>query len=220
MKGAAERALSAKLSAKDSARRVALEQARNESSQALQAVDESLRSLRATFENKLRKRRDALRSALGLVALVGDQDRAEGDPIVEDAMDTDEDFADVEPVSAHEASERRAELVPNCRVHDIERNRQPDLDPPTKGGGVVGGVVAGVFDELLGCTCVVNDVSGFTGTLSIRYASLTPLGVPITMRGWVDRVEGRKTFATGTFHHGETLCATAEGIFIGPRTAT
>ena len=87
-------------------------------------------------------------------------------------------------------------------------------------GGVHGGVVAGVFDELLGCTCVVNDVSGFTGTLSIRYASLTPLGVPITMRGWVDRVEGRKTFATGTFHHGETLCATAEGIFIGPRTAT
>jgi acyl-coenzyme A thioesterase PaaI-like protein len=77
-------------------------------------------------------------------------------------------------------------------------------------GGVHGGVVAGVFDELLGCT----------GTLSIRYASLTPLGVPITMRGWVDRVEGRKTFATGTFHHGETLCATAEGIFIGPRTAT
>jgi hypothetical protein len=39
------------------------------------------------------------------------------------------------------------------------------------------------------------------------------------MRGWIDRVEGRKTFATGTFHHGETLCATAEGIFIGPRTA-
>jgi structural maintenance of chromosome 3 (chondroitin sulfate proteoglycan 6) len=92
-------------------RRVALENARNDASSALQAVDESLRSLRATFENKLRKRRDALRSALGLVALVGDQDRAEGDPIVEDAMDTDEDFADVEPVSAHEASERRAELA-------------------------------------------------------------------------------------------------------------
>ena len=50
-------------------------------------------------------------SALGLVALVGDQDHADGDPEVEDAMDTDEDFTDVEPVSAHEASERRAELA-------------------------------------------------------------------------------------------------------------
>ncbi|MEO0492002.1 MAG: hypothetical protein AAF081_01150 [Actinomycetota bacterium] len=85
-------------------------------------------------------------------------------------------------------------------------------------GGVHGGVVAGVFDELLGCTCVVNDVSGFTGTLSIRYSSLTPLGVPITMRGWVERVDGRKTFARGTFHHGDTLCATADGIFIGPKS--
>ncbi|MEM8706218.1 MAG: hotdog domain-containing protein [Actinomycetota bacterium] len=85
-------------------------------------------------------------------------------------------------------------------------------------GGVHGGVLAGVFDELLGSTCVVNDVSGFTGTLSIRYSSLTPLGEPITMRGWVDRVEGRKTFARGTFHHGETLTAEAEGIFIGPKS--
>lgn len=84
-------------------------------------------------------------------------------------------------------------------------------------GGVHGGVIAGVFDELLGSTCVVNDVSGFTGTLSIRYSSLTPLGVPITMRGWVDRVEGRKTFARGTFHHGDTLTAEAEGVFIGPK---
>ena len=86
-------------------RRVALEQARNDASQALQAVDESLRELGAPFENKLRKRRDALRSALGLVALVGDQDRAEGDP---DASTTRwilmSDFADVEPVSAVDTS--------------------------------------------------------------------------------------------------------------------
>lgn len=83
-------------------------------------------------------------------------------------------------------------------------------------GGVHGGVLAGVFDELLGSVCVVNDVSGFTGTLTIRYSSLTPLEAPITIRGWVDRVEGRKTFARGTFHHGDTLTAEAEGIFIGP----
>ena len=80
--------------------------------QALQAVDESLRELRATFENKLRKRRDALSSALGLVALVGDQDRDGGRSHRRrrDGL-TDEDFTDVEPVSAHEASERRAELA-------------------------------------------------------------------------------------------------------------
>ena len=30
----------------------------------------------------------------------------------------------------------------------------------------------------------------------------------------VDRVEGRKIFASGELFHGETLCADAEGVFI------
>ena len=91
------------------------------------------------------------------------------------------------------------------------------FDPITNGppGGVHGGMIAGVFDELLGSVCVLNDVAGFTGTLSIRYRSLTPLEEPVTMRAWVDRVEGRKTFAKGTFHRDDTLCAEAEGVFIG-----
>lgn len=84
-------------------------------------------------------------------------------------------------------------------------------------GGVHGGVVAGVFDEVLGSVCVVNDVAGFTGTLSVRYSSLTPLDEPIRIRGWVERVDGRKTFARGTFHHGDTLTAEAEGVFISAR---
>jgi len=82
-------------------------------------------------------------------------------------------------------------------------------------GAVHGGIIAAVFDELLGTTAVVNDVAGFTGTLTVVYRSPTPLDTEITMRGWIDRVEGRKTFARGEIHHGETLCAEAEGIFIG-----
>ena len=46
--------------------------------------------------------------------------------------------------------------------------------------------------------------------------SLTPIGKPIRMRGWVDAREGRKTWAKGTMHLGETLCAEAEGVFIAP----
>ena len=91
------------------------------------------------------------------------------------------------------------------------------FDPITNGppGGVHGGMIAGVFDELLGSVCVLNDVAGFTGTLNIRYRSLTPIEEPISMRAWIDRVEGRKTFARGTFHHGAVLCAEADGVFIG-----
>ena len=89
----------------------------------------------------------------------------------------------------------------------------PWCGPPAS---VHGGIVALVFDELLGCATVVNQLGGFTGTLTIRYVSLTPLGKPIRMRGWIDRRDGRKTWAKGTMHHGDTLCAEAEGVFIAP----
>ncbi len=89
----------------------------------------------------------------------------------------------------------------------------PWCGPPAS---VHGGIVALVFDELLGCATVVNQLGGFTGTLTIRYVSLTPLGKPIRMRGWIVRRDGRKTWAKGTMHHGDTLCAEAEGVFIAP----
>ncbi|MEZ4216484.1 MAG: PaaI family thioesterase [Myxococcota bacterium] len=89
----------------------------------------------------------------------------------------------------------------------------PYCGPPT---AVHGGIVALVFDELLGCVNVVNDAGGFTGTLTVRYRSLTPVGERIAMRGWIERREGRKTFAKGTMHCGDVLCAEAEGVFIAP----
>lgn len=79
---------------------------------------------------------------------------------------------------------------------------------------VHGGVIAEVIDELLGCVCVVNGLGAFTGTLTIVYRNTTPLDQAITLRAWHERSEGRKVFAKGTLHHGATLCAEAEGVFI------
>jgi len=90
----------------------------------------------------------------------------------------------------------------------------PYNGPPT---AVHGGIIALVFDELLGSLGALRDIGGFTGTLSIRYHSLTPIGEPVRMRSWIDRREGRKAFIMGTMHHGSRLCAVAEGIFIRPK---
>ena len=90
----------------------------------------------------------------------------------------------------------------------------PYNGPPT---AVHGGIIALVFDELLGSLGALRDIGGFTGTLSIRYCSLTPIGKPIRMRSWIDRREGRKTFIKGSMHVGDRLCAEAEGVFIQPR---
>ncbi len=92
----------------------------------------------------------------------------------------------------------------------------PYNGPPT---AVHGGIIALVFDELLGCLGAMLGVGGFTGTLRVRYVALTPIGQPIRMRSWVDRREGRKVFIKGTMHDGDTLCAEAEGIFIQPKAS-
>lgn len=91
-------------------------------------------------------------------------------------------------------------------------------------GSVHGGVIALVFDELLGSLGAILDLGGFTGTLKVVYRSLTPIGRPIRMRSWIDRHEGVKIFIKGTMHttdaNGEErLCSEAEGIFIRPKTS-
>lgn len=79
---------------------------------------------------------------------------------------------------------------------------------------VHGGVVALVFDELLGVCGVVNGAGAMTGTLTIRYRRPTPLDEVIELSSWVERVEGRKVFIDGTMHHEGELTAEAHGIFI------
>lgn len=79
---------------------------------------------------------------------------------------------------------------------------------------VHGGVIAGVFDELLGTVNVVHEQGAMTGTLTVRYRQPTPLFEEIRMEGHQAGVDGRKVFAEGTMWHGDTLLAEAEGIFI------
>lgn len=84
---------------------------------------------------------------------------------------------------------------------------------------VHGGIVALVFDELLGCTNVAAGLGAFTGTLSVRYHRPTPLGRPVKMRGRIKLQQGRKVFTMGEIWDGDTLTAEAEGIFIRPAIA-
>lgn len=109
-------------------------------------------------------------------------------------------------------SMRRVPVGDLIEIHGAVTMRAAYNGPP---GSVHGGVIAAVFDELLGTVAVSNDAAGFTGTLTVIYRSPTPILEPLTMRAWLDRREGRKAFAKGELHHGDVLCAEAEGIFIG-----
>lgn len=83
--------------------------------------------------------------------------------------------------------------------------------PPS---AVHGGYVAALFDDFLGMAQKMTGQPGVTGTLSIRYKRPTPIGRPLKLVGRVKSVEGRKNTLTGELWDGDTLTATAEGLFI------
>jgi acyl-coenzyme A thioesterase PaaI-like protein len=81
-------------------------------------------------------------------------------------------------------------------------------------GFVHGGIIAAVFDEVLGTLAVMHGIGGYTGTLMVKYRSPTPILVDLDLTARVDRVDGRKSFLAGALSHEGRLCAEAEGIFI------
>jgi hypothetical protein len=87
----------------------------------------------------------------------------------------------------------------------------PYEGPPTC---VHGGVIAELFDELLGAACIITDKAGMTGTLTVRYRKTTPLLAPLDLVARYTGSERRKVFAWGGIYHEGELTAEADGIFI------
>ena len=59
---------------------------------------------------------------------------------------------------------------------------------------------------------------GYTGTLSVRYLSPTPLDIELSGKAWVETINGRKAVIVGELRAGDRVCAEAEGLFIKPKT--
>jgi acyl-coenzyme A thioesterase PaaI-like protein len=83
--------------------------------------------------------------------------------------------------------------------------------PPTC---VHGGVIAELFDELLGLSNIAVGEGAMTGTLKIRYNRPTPLLAPLQLVARNTGRDGRKVFAWGGIYYEGELTAEAEGIFI------
>ena len=81
---------------------------------------------------------------------------------------------------------------------------------------VHGGVLPLMFDSMFG---MVIHASGRpisrTGFLHVDYRAVTPIDTPLTMRGWVREVEGRKAFVNAELRDRDsTLLAEANGLMI------
>lgn len=84
-------------------------------------------------------------------------------------------------------------------------------------GYLHGGVIALLFDQLLGAGQRISGTGGRTGTLATRYLRPTPVNTPLRLVARIDRIEGRKKFLIGELWDGEVMTASCEGIFIADR---
>lgn len=82
-------------------------------------------------------------------------------------------------------------------------------------GAVHGGAITLLMDEVLGR---LSDTDGRpsarTASLRTDFRAVTPVGVRLQMRAWIEREEGRKRFVRGELTHGGRVCAEAEGLFL------
>ena len=79
-----------------------------------------------------------------------------------------------------------------------------------------GGIIALVYDDLIGLAAMVGAGGGMTARLRIDYRKPTPMFVPITLSAWLEEVDGRKLLARGEMRHDGELLSEAEGLFIRP----
>ncbi|HCB33635.1 MAG TPA: hypothetical protein DEP66_00290 [Acidimicrobiaceae bacterium] len=77
-----------------------------------------------------------------------------------------------------------------------------------------GGMIAAVFDEVMGALIRMRGRQAFTAGLTVDYRAPTPLGEPLRFRAWVVATERRKVTLRGTADGPDGLCAEAESLYI------
>ncbi|MGD9702871.1 MAG: PaaI family thioesterase [Ilumatobacteraceae bacterium] len=83
-------------------------------------------------------------------------------------------------------------------------------------GRAHGGVVAAIFDDVMGYQLSILKLPAFTGRIEITYRAPTPIEVPLVFRARVDAREERKLHMSASAHadDGRVLIAEATATFI------
>jgi len=79
---------------------------------------------------------------------------------------------------------------------------------------VHGGFISAAFDEVLGYVHSLTGTPGMTAHLRVDYKLPTPLHTELQFRAQLDRVDGRKIYASGKVFADDRVTATAEALFL------
>lgn len=82
-------------------------------------------------------------------------------------------------------------------------------------GAAHGGAVTLIFDEVLGRLSSGHErPPSRTAYLNTTFFEITPIGIELRIRAWMQRLEGRKRFVAGEIMNGDRVCARAEALFV------
>lgn len=77
-----------------------------------------------------------------------------------------------------------------------------------------GGVVAAVFDDVMGYVLVLERTPAYTGRMTVDYLAPMPVGVDLKVRAWLDRREGRKLWIEAEMTQEGEVIGRSHGLFI------
>jgi acyl-coenzyme A thioesterase PaaI-like protein len=76
------------------------------------------------------------------------------------------------------------------------------------------GLVAAIFDDVMGMVLTIHSEPAFTARLTVSYLAPVPVGVELEFRARQTWREGGKLFIAAEARHGDDVLAEAEGLFI------
>lgn len=80
--------------------------------------------------------------------------------------------------------------------------------------GVHGGIISGIYDQLLSVLSVTKNLGGPTAYLNVSYIKPTPLNVPLRFEAWIENIEDKKILIKGACYCDGEEVTQCEGLFI------
>jgi len=77
-----------------------------------------------------------------------------------------------------------------------------------------GGVIAAIYDQMMGHAVLWTDRSGLTVSLRVRYRLPTPLHTPLVFTATVTEAQGRNTLVSAACHRDGERLSSCEGHFV------
>lgn len=77
-----------------------------------------------------------------------------------------------------------------------------------------GGVVAAIFDDIMGYVLVLQRTPAYTGQMTVDYLAPVPIGVDLQVRGWLERRDGRKLWMRAEMTQDSEVIGAGSGVFI------